>query len=778
MLRTSLFCAVIFSSQLVAKTDSSISIPFIDKPAVIDGGLSEPHWQQAKEFQINNITWPYENQPSPVSTKAYVYEDGESLYVAFIAEDPNPENIRAFYRDRDKAWNDDLVGIKIDSYNNEKLAYQFFINPLGIQMDSIENELTKRESDAWDGIWHSQGKITEQGYVVEVAIPFRILNFEQSNDRKQMALELVRFLPRDERLRLSSIQIAHDNDCWVCQMQTVDGFETAKQGNNLTLVPTLVLGRNEQRDVDGDAIGDWENDNNVEPGLDIKWGITPEITLSATLNPDFSQVEADVAQLSINNNFTLFFPEKRTFFLENADYFSSPWNLIYTRNVAEPDAGIKLTGAQGKHTFGAFVANDNQSNILIPGNLGSTIVSLDDKSENLAARYRYDINTDLSFAATATARTAGDYYNHLTSIDTKYKPTNNDTIIAQIAYSQTKYSDAFRDDLCDEDDCTNISEIDCVDNSDCPINESYLRVASTDAIKDIAYRVSYEHNEKHWSAFARYNNQGADYRADLGFMSRSDFNKFVTGGSYRWYGEADKNWWSRINLYGDWDITHNDNGELLEKEAQANLSADGPWQSHMSMELVTRDRIGLRHNTASLKLDGNTTLFTEDQVQVYLNAKPIAGLFTEVSVLTGDRVDLANNRLGDMIRIRPRLDYNINRHLEFRLRHTYEKMDADNQDLFTANLTDARLSYQFDSRSFIRLALIYTDIERNQANYDDDVTKHYKSLSTQLLYSYKVNPQTVFFAGYSDKGYQDDDLSRITKDNRSVFVKLSYAWMM
>ena len=99
-------------------------------------------------------------------------------------------------------------------------------------------------------------------------------------------------------------------------------------------------------------------------------------------------------------------------------------------------------------------------------------------------------------------------------------------------------------------------------------------------------------------------------------------------------------------------------------------------------------------------------------------------------------------------------------------------------DLFTANLTDARLSYQFNNRSFVRWAVIYRDIERNPNNYIDDVTAHYKGFSTQLLYSYKVNPQTVFFAGYSDNGYQDDDLSKIEKTDRSVFMKMSYAWML
>jgi hypothetical protein len=761
MKKLTLLCCAFLSSALFAKTSSVINLPFIAQDVTIDGKLDESVWQNAKRIDINNITWPYENVPADETAYALVYENGASLNIAYVVNDSKPDQIRAFYRDRDNSWNDDLVGLKIDSYNNEKLAYQFFVNPLGVQMDSIENVLTGRESDAWDGIWQSQGQITDSGYTVEVSIPFNILNFEQGNKEKQMAMEFLRFLPRNERLRISSIEIDRANSCWVCQMQTVVGFEQAKQGNNLTIVPTLVASRSESRDVKTTPIEDWQADNNIEPGLDIKWGITPEVTLTATLNPDFSQVEADVAQLGINNNFTLFFPEKRSFFLENADYFSTPWNLIYTRNIAEPDVGAKLTGSINQHTFGTFIANDNQSNVIIPGNLGSTVVSLADKSTGFAGRYRYDFTNNFSIAATATSRSSGDYYNRLGSIDSKYRLTENDTFIAQLAISDTQYTDEFRAELFDDNN-----------------NEEYLRVSSEQAISDIAYRLSYEHNQRNYSLFARYNSFGDDFRGDLGFMNQVDFNKFVTGGRYLWYGEQGVDWYSRIELNGDWDITHNENGELIEKETQAELSFGGPLQSYGKIEYVERDKVGLRLNKASLAIDNNTTLFNEYTISTYMEFKPFAGLFASVFAATGDQIDLANNRLGNKTRVRPTININLNRHLELRLRHTFETMDAEDADLFTANLTDARLSYQFNTRSFLRLALIYRDIKRNPDNYIDEVDAQYKSLSTQLLYSYKVNPKTVFFAGYSDDGYQDDDLTKIEKSDRSVFMKFSYAWMI
>ena len=156
----------------------------------------------------------------------------------------------------------------------------------------------------------------------------------------------------------------------------------------------------------------------------------------------------------------------------------------------------------------------------------------------------------------------------------------------------------------------------------------------------------------------------------------------------------------------------------------------------------------------------------------------MAGVFAGLNLSKGNRVDLANNRLGDLYFARPVINVNLGKHFEVRLRHTYEKMKADGAEVYTANLSDIRLTYQFNINSYLRLAIINTDISRNQSNYSDDVDATYKSISTQLLYSYKLNPQTVFFAGYSDHGYQDDDLSKITKDEKTVFMKFSYAWLI
>jgi hypothetical protein len=750
------------TSTNISNEHATLSIPYVAGEIKIDGALDDIHWQQAKQLELNYVTHPFENTRPPVTTQVKMFENGDTLYVSFMAQDPDIENLSAFYRDRDGIWSNDLVGIKLDTFNDSRLAYQFFVNPLGIQADSIQNEMTGRESDSWDGIWQSAGKIVAGGYQVEMAIPLRILNFKEGSENKVWGAELVRYYPRADRLRISNVPLDRNNSCNLCQMGSITGFKQAKQGKNLALVPTLVLGKGQSRDPQESL--EWDDSDNQAISLDVKWGITPEISLQATLKPDFSQVEADVAQLSINDTFALFFDEKRTFFLENADYFSSNYNLVYTRNVAAPDYGAKVTGRIDQHTFGFFVANDESTTFLVPGNLGSSIASFEQESLNLALRYRYDLSEQLSVGWTSTLRDAEGYYNYVNAIDAKYKLTANDTFRVQILRSDTQYPIDLYKEFCDDD---------CEQDSD--FSETALRLKKTKAFSGRAYRVSYAHEERNWNVSVYQNNHGAGIRTDLGFGSLADRQKSAVGGGYNWYSE--NTWWNRIRLSGDWDISHNDNNELIEKEAEVSLSMNGQLQSYFEIGLLKRDKVGLRDDPSKLSITNNSTLFTEQQGSFYFEIRPSPSWYFNTFARYGDNIDNDNNRLGKQLFVRPTINWSIGKSLQFKLRHTYQNFEVDKQQLFTANLSDFRATYQFNQRQFLRLILVYSDIERNQQNYTFDVESSNKGLGTQLLYSYKLNPLTKFFVGYSDSAFQDDVQTSLTKSERSVFMKFSYAWL-
>lgn len=766
------FSCLFMSATAQSQTETPMAIPNMQGEMILDGDFNEAQWQQARLVTLDYVTRPFENTTPPVKTEVRIIENSETLYVAFKAFDPDPEAISAFYRDRDRVWRDDLVGLKLDTFNDSRLAYQFFANPFGIQSDSIENEMTGRESDSWDAIWESAGKITEDGYQVEMAIPLQILNFKEGEEDKIWGAEFVRFYPRAERFRISNLPYDRNNSCNLCQLSDVSGFKGAQQSQNLALIPTLVAGKGRSRDP-ADSL-EWEDSDNQEIGLDVKWGITPEISLQATFNPDFSQVEADAAQVSINNTFTLFFGERRPFFLENADYFSTNFNLVYTRNIGAPDYGAKVTGRMDEHTLGVFVANDESTTFLVPGNLGSSVAVLDEESINLALRYRYDYSDELSIGVVSTLRDSDNYHNYLFGIDSKYQITDQDSLRVQFIGSETHYPvDLFRE-FCG-DDCTEAEDF----------TETTLRLRKDEEFTGSGYRINYRHENRDWNfRLDRYSN-GEDLRADLGFVSRVDRTTSVIGGGYNWYSE--NSWWNRINVFGDWDIAHTDDGEVLEKEAEIYVGVNAKYQSFFEFGVLKRDKVGLRQlgdnmvsnnsNADLLRVDGSATMFTEESASMYFQIRPKPQFFFDTFMRYGDQIDFDNNRLGKQLYVESEVNWSIGKHLQLEVEHTYVDLEVDDAQLFTANLTDARLTYQFDQRQFLRLIVIYSDIDRNPANYTFDVNENSRSMGTQLLYSYKVNPLTKFFVGYSDAGFKNDTVTSMTVSEQSVFMKFSYAWL-
>ena len=201
------------NTQTINEIDH-LSIPYVNKNIDIDGDINDDEWSQALSIELNIVNDPWNNKPSPVKTTAKIFENGETIYISFIAQDPNPEEILAYLGDRDTRLLDDVVGIKLDTYNNRRLSYELFVNPYGSQIDRIKNELTGSVNDAWDGMWQSYGKRTEHGYQVEMAVPYHTLNFADTNEEKTWAIEFIRLYPRDSRLRISHIPLDRDNDCF------------------------------------------------------------------------------------------------------------------------------------------------------------------------------------------------------------------------------------------------------------------------------------------------------------------------------------------------------------------------------------------------------------------------------------------------------------------------------------------------------------------------------------------------------------------------------------
>lgn len=782
--------AVLLSSPSLAGSVSQfqLTIPTLEDAANIDGEFDEAVWQLAAQVELGYETQPSENTAAPVYTEARIYATQTSLFVAFTAKDSQPQHIRATLKDRDNLWGDDLVGIKLDTFNNARLAYQFFINPLGVQLDSIENELTGEESEVWDGIWKTAGKITAEGYQVEVELPLRLFNFDDNKPVQEWGFELIRYYPRNENHRISTHKIDRNISCQLCQLGVATGLASAKQGQDLQITPSFVANRNEQKSANG-----WQTESNYEPGLDLRWGINSRTLLNATINPDFSQVESDAGQLDINSTFALFFDEKRPFFLDNKDYFDTQVNLLHTRNIVSPDYGLKLTSQTEQHTWALLAANDSQTTFLMPGNLSSEVTSLAEESLNLAARYRFDMDKTFSFGGLITAKSSADnqltefaeqndYHNYVMSLDAKYQPTAQDIFTAQVAYSQTRYPTALYQQFCGNVEGELTEGLLCgqtplsCELGQCQVNEQVLRSQSDRDFSGALYQLTYEHNARDWFAYGEYHDVSPDFRADLGFVEKIDYRTLMAGGGLIWYPETVFN---KIKFGGDWDITHNQAGEQLEQEFEIFWEMYGTLQSELSFGIETRERVGPRHDSAQLAVLGNSNQYQETQGWLYGAITPTSALSLELEIHYGDEIDFLNDRLGTKTLINPMFKWKIANGLSVDVSHQYQHMEVEQDKLFTANLSNVRLHWQLSLHSFIRLSSIYTQIERNLAQYlystPDSKATH---LGNEILYGYKLNPQSVFYLGYSDSLTSDDELTRLTRDEKTYFMKLSYAWLL
>ena len=732
------FNLILFIAPCAFSAEGTISytIPYTESRPDIDGVISEGEWAGAEHVFLDNETEPSQNIPAIVATEVLLMEDGANFYLAFIAEDPDFEGICASYSDRDTCWDDDLVGVVIDTFNDERHAFEFFANPLGVQVDRINNESGGGLGsfggidNSWNAIWDSAGRISDKGYVVEMKIPLSQLRFSAGLDLQTWGIDLVRYYPRNKRHKFSNNTRDYNLSCYLCQLKKAQGFNQLEEKLNLQIVPALTASYSETRPVPG---SEWKGEFDPEVGVDIRWGINQDFFLNATIKPDFSQVEADAPQVDVNNTFSLFYPERREFFLDGADYFSTATNLVYTRNISFPDYGIKLTGKRDIHSFGFFFADDKTTNLIIPGRDGSIVASLPDiESLNTAYRYRLDINTDVNFGMIFTDRRAEDYSNTLAGVDSNIRIGKSDSIQMQLMKSYTEYPDL--------------------------IQSLYGQKQNFD---DYAYLFNYRHEDNNWFWRGSYSDFGNDFRADLGFINQVGYRNYDFSGGHNWrFGPG--HMISRFFLGADYEKSYDESGRKLEERTGMRINVEGPMQSFMFLGYNQKDHFY------------NGRYFDEYSIFLFGHVRPSSYLELAMDFDYGDSIDYLNTRLGRMMTISPEINLQLGKHFQAKLRHSYQKMDIEGEELYTSNLSDLRTTYQFTIRSFLRVTVQYSNTRYNPSLYSFDIGSRSRLLTSQILYSYKINPQTRFFIGYADSGFQNDDMGKLFKTNRTLFAKFSY----
>jgi hypothetical protein len=447
-----------------------------DAPPVIDGKLDDEVWKNAAVFkdfvQFRPVDLVAPSQP----TEVRIGYDSRFLYVGFHAFD-EPGKVRATIAKRDAVFDDDWVGIWLDTFNDGRRAYEFIFNPLGVQADAIFTEGINEDFSV-DVVMESKGVLTQDGYTVEVAIPFKSLRYEAGKGKK-WGLHLLRTIKRINNEQSSWMPISRDNSSLLGQEGRVTGLEGLSTERTIEIIPSLTISEEGRRvptllsaqrtiaEAQGRATGaDPGRFLNKPLGFDLgvsaKVGISPTMTLDFTYNPDFAQVEADATVVTANQRFPIFFEEKRPFFLEGKEIFETLLSAVHTRSIVDPDYAFKFTGKRGRNTFGVLFASDNA-----PGNLGDddrdfvratndlsnindpdlrssltdrrdSILKFLDKNATVGVvRLKRDVGKEGHIGFLGTTYNFVDKYNHVAGFDARYRLNKQTVVWGQVLGSMS-----------------------------------------------------------------------------------------------------------------------------------------------------------------------------------------------------------------------------------------------------------------------------------------------------------------------------------------------------
>ena len=402
-----------------------VDVPRIDTIATIDGRLDEPVWLRAARLTGFSQYQPVDGRPAEEPTEVLVWYSPDAIYFGIRAREIHGNVVHATHANRDNISSEDQIQILLDTDNDRQLAFLFGVNPLGVQQDGTRsaqfaggaggasatgggsaniNPLDGTVDLNPDYVFDSKGRLVPGGYEVEVRIPFKSLRYQDAKVQS-WGIHILR------RVQHSGYQ-----DTWapavraaanfLTQSGTLDGLHDMQRGLVLEATPTVTGRVNGSPNTNGSR----DYTSNSEVGADVKWGIHQNLTLNGTINPDFSQVEADVGQVLLNERFALFYPEKRPFFLDGLELFDTPNQLIYTRRIVAPREGLKLTGKLAGINVAAMTLEDD-NNYSWSGNHNPLFG---------IARLRRDFVGKYTLGSVLTARADGKDYSRLAAADFRF----------------------------------------------------------------------------------------------------------------------------------------------------------------------------------------------------------------------------------------------------------------------------------------------------------------------------------------------------------------------
>lgn len=773
------------------RKDAPVKIPRFDTPPVIDGQLNDAVWRGAAVFGDFLQTNPGDNVAPTHPTEFMMGYDAKNLYMAFrIKQDRN--TVRASVARRDNIFNDDYVLVHLDTFNDQRQAYLLFFNPLGIQADGTFTE-GRGEDYSLDIVMESKGVLTEDGFTIEVAIPFKSLRYEAGKN-KQWGLHINRRVKYKNNEYNSWMPTNRSISGWLNQAGHITGLEGIETTRQLELNPSLTFsesGRRTRFTFDNNPAGRYVNDRiKADFGMTAKFSLSPTITLDFAYNPDFAQVEADAPVTTANQRFPIFFAEKRPFFLERIDIFQTPMNIVNTRAIVDPDVAAKITGRRGRNTFGLLYASDNapgnysiderqslfecqQKRLVNPSLNCGSIEGLVDKNADIGIlRVKRDIGRQHNLGFFATTYNFPERHNHTAGFDGRFRLSPKS--VTEFQFVGTNSRRTFYDPNLDKNIYRN--------------GNGFGYSVWTERVGRNLYM--------NYLAVGRTN----DYRADVGFTQRTDTNYL---GSYVRY-ETDRDRkkaiiYKRIqnatNISYDWRgrsqyaITDTSGMLALQRQTYVSLGFQLGYERVFEHEFGA-NRTATRRGAffgndpersayfkcinGFIETTPNKQLYaffffdyTAGQMDYDFGAGPDFPRASRAALLN------PNNGYdpgpGNQLTLQSTIRYQPTSSFQTQLNFNKRRLVRHDTGLtaFDDNIYSSRSTYQFSRSTFARLRLDYSTLN--------------KHIRPQFVLGWTPSPGTALYAGYNDdisyNGYNPFTGKfepGLQGNGRTFFIKASY----
>jgi hypothetical protein len=710
----------------------------------VDGVLDDPGWKGASRVTRFSENFPDEMGEPPVDSEAWITYDQENLYLALVAYD-DPSTIRASLTDRDHIWQDDYFGILLDTYGDASWAVFLFANPLGVQGDS-RFASTAGEDDSYDLLYYSEGRITDDGYVVEIRVPFASLRFPDRQEQEWRAT-FWRTRPRASRAQYTWAAISRDDPCFLCQFGTLNGISGVKPGGALELLPTVVASQSAAIADPDDPRSGLDNEGlDGEPSLGMRYSFPQGLTADLALNPDFSQIESDAAQIDVNSTFALFYPERRPLFQEGSDVFSTWIDQVYTRTINDPSVVGKAIGRVGRSTLGYIGGVDRTSPILIPLEERSFVGATDQSVSNIV-RGQQTFGNDSYAGFLATDRRFTDHGGSNTSlgVDGKLRFLDNYQIEAQLVGSHS----------AEPNDSTLTSGV-----NDLTFDAGRHTVAfDGESFWGSAVYASLERDARTWNFDFDYWHYSPTFRVDNGFETRNDTRRVSVSQGLSFYPAS--TWIDQVSpgIYGQmaWNFEGQKKDDYLQIWLDGQLKGQTFVQPSIEFE-HERFRDTEFHGLVNARLNVSSNFSDPVRLGLYLaRGDRIARTLDVPARGTGTDAEFWGTlKLWRRLVIEPSLQYS----------NLY--VDDGATEVFDGFVLRTRASFHFTRELFARVIVQWDDFSGR--------------LAVEPLVTYRVNPFTVLYVGatssYADYGRRDDlDLpsrAGLTQTSRQFFLKVQY----